>query len=183
MTDLNGKTIAFLCTNGVEQVELTGPWQAITEAGGRAVLVSLKPGTITAMNGDWEHGDTFDVDAVAAQSSANQYDALVMPGGTLNADNVRLDEGARSLVRGFFEAGKPVASICHGPWTLIDAQVAKGRTMTSYVSIKTDLVNAGANWVDDEVVVDNGLITSRNPGDLDAFNAAIVKEFAGSTPN
>lgn len=180
MTDLSGKTIAFLCTNGVEQVELTSPWQAITEAGGKPVLVSLEPGTITAMNGDWEHGASFDVNAVAAQSSANEYDALVMPGGTINADNVRMDPGARALVRGFFEARKPVASICHGPWTLIDAGVAKGRRMTSYVSIRPDLVNAGVDWVDEEVVVDEGLITSRNPGDLEAFNSTLLKEFSGS---
>ncbi|QCU77623.1 type 1 glutamine amidotransferase [Citricoccus sp. SGAir0253] len=175
---LQGKTIAFLATRGVEQVELTSPWEAVEAAGGRPVLVSPESGTITAMQGDWEHGDTFTVDREAAAASSAEFDGLVMPGGTLNADALRVDEDVRAFVRGFFDEHKPVAAICHAPWTLINAGVVSGRRLTSYHSLSEDLRNAGATWVDEEVVVDQGLTTSRNPGDLDAFNAKLVEEFA-----
>ncbi|NUL46857.1 type 1 glutamine amidotransferase [Cellulosimicrobium funkei] len=175
---LAGQTIAFLATRGVEQVELTSPWEAVQAAGGQPRLVSLESGSITAMNGDWEHADTFTVDHAAGSVSAADFDALVMPGGTLNADALRVDTGVQAFVRGFFEAHKPVAAICHAPWTLINAGVVQGRRLTSYHSLSEDLKNAGATWVDEEVVVDQGLTTSRNPGDLDAFNAKMVEEFA-----
>ncbi|GAB3712337.1 type 1 glutamine amidotransferase domain-containing protein [Mariniluteicoccus flavus] len=173
---LTGSTVAFLCTTGVEQVELTKPWQAVEAAGGKPVLVSLESGTITGMNGDWEHADDFTVDQTVAQADVTEFDALVLPGGTLNADKVRVDDDAKAFVKAFFDAGKPVASICHGPWTLIDAGVAKGRRMTSYTSIATDLKNAGVEWTDEEVVVDGNLVTSRNPGDLDAFSKALLDQ-------
>ncbi|MGO1885274.1 MAG: type 1 glutamine amidotransferase domain-containing protein [Citricoccus sp.] len=176
--ELAGQTIAFLATRGVEQIELTSPWEAVQDAGGQPRLVSLETGTITAMNGDWEHGDTFTVDHAADSVSAADFDGLVMPGGTLNADALRADPGVQAFVRGFFEAHKPVAAICHAPWTLINAGVIRDRRLTSYHSLSEDLKNAGATWVDEEVVVDQGLTTSRNPGDLDAFNAKMVEEFA-----
>jgi protease I len=175
---LQGQTIAFLATRGVEQVELTSPWEAVKAAGGQPVLVSPESGSITAMNGDWEHGDSFPVDHQAGSVTSAQFDGLVMPGGTLNADALRVDEDVQSFVRGFFEEHKPVAAICHAPWTLINAGVVSGRKLTSYHSLSQDLQNAGATWVDEEVVVDQGLTTSRNPGDLDAFNAKLVEEFA-----
>lgn len=175
---LAGQTIAFLATRGVEQVELTSPWEAVQAAGGQPRLVSLETGTITAMNGDWEHADTFTVDHAAGSVSAADFDGLVMPGGTLNADALRVDSAVQAFVRGFFEAHLPVAAICHAPWTLINAGVVQGRTLTSYHSLSEDLKNAGATWVDEQVVVDQGLTTSRNPGDLDAFNAKMVEEFA-----
>ena len=166
--------VAFLLTRGVEQVELTSPRAALDGAGATTVIVSPSEGTLQAMEGDWEHADTFDVDVPVAQASADDYDMLVLPGGTLNADALRLDEDAVALVKAFFAAGKPVAAICHAPWILAEADVARGRKLTSYISTRTDLVNAGADWEDSEVVVDGNLITSRNPGDLDAFNRAIA---------
>lgn len=175
---LAGQTIAFLATSGVEQIELTSPWEAVQEAGGQPRLVSLDAGTITAMQGDWDHADSFTVDHAVATVGAADFDGLVMPGGTLNADALRTDAAVQAFVRGFFEAGKPVAAICHAPWSLIDAGVARGRTLTSYHSLAEDLKNAGATWVDESVVVDRGLTTSRNPGDLEAFNATLVEEFA-----
>jgi protease I len=171
---INDKKIAFLLTRGVEQVELTSPRTALDEAGATTVLISPSEGTLQAMNGDWEHADTFDVDVPVAQAKADDYDALVLPGGTLNADSLRLDVDAQSFVRAFFDAGKPVAAICHAPWMLAETGLAKGRRLTSYISTRTDLVNAGAQWEDSEVVVDDNLITSRNPGDLAAFNRAIA---------
>ena len=173
---LTGKTVAFLATDGVEQVELTSPWEAVIAAGATPVLVSPKSGTITAMQSDWDHGESFDVNTTVKDAKAEDFDGLVMPGGTLNADAMRVNKDAQAFVRAFFEQHKPVAAICHAPWTLIEAGVVEGRRLTSYPSLKTDLKNAGAQWVDEEVVVDNGLTTSRTPDDLDAFNAKLVEE-------
>ena len=176
--DLTGKKIAFLATNGVEQVELTSPWDAVREAGGSPELVSPEKGSITAMQGDWDHGDTFDVDHDVAGVSFEDFDALVMPGGTINGDQLRTNEDVLRFVRGFFENHKPVSAICHAPWTLINAGVVVGRKMTSVDKVSIDLKNAGAEWVDKEVVVDSGLTTSRKPGDLEAFNAKTIEEIA-----
>src|SRR5689334_22974308 len=172
MTDLNGKKIAFAVANeGVEQVELTSPWQAVQEAGGQPVLVSVESGEVQAFN-HLDKGDTFSVDARFADADPGDYDGLVLPGGVANPDNLRTHDEAVAFVKGFFDAGKPVAAICHAPWSLVEADVVKGRTLTSWPSLQTDLRNAGAEWKDQEVVVDGNLITSRKPDDLDAFNAA-----------
>ena len=176
--DLNGKTIAILAADGVEQVELEKPREAVEEAGGQIELLSIAEGEIQAMNDDIDKGDTFPVDKLVGDASVDDYDGLILPGGTINPDNLRADEDAMSFVRDFFKTGKPVGAICHGPWTLIDAGVAEGRTLTSYPSIRTDLRNAGATVVDEEVVTDEGLVTSRNPDDLPAFCAKLVEEFA-----
>ena len=175
---LNGKRIAILATDGVEQVELTEPRDAVTAEGARTEIVSLAPGKLQAMNHDIEPADTFPVDRTAAEASADDYDALLLPGGTVNADKLRVDPDVQGFVRDLVQAGKPVGVICHGPWTLIDAEVAEGRTLTSYPSIWTDLRNAGATVVDEEVVTDRGLVSSRRPADLPAFCAKIVEEFA-----
>lgn len=175
---LDGRRIAFLATDGVEQVELTGPRDALTDEGARTELVSISDGKIQAMNSDIEPADTFAVDRTAAQASAADYDALVMPGGTVNADKLRVDPDVRTFVAEIFRSGKPVGVICHAPWTLIDAGVAVGRTLTSFPSVWTDLRNAGAIVVDEEVVTDRGLVSSRSPADLSAFCAKIVEEFA-----
>ena len=177
---LDGKTIAFLATDGVEQVELTKPWDAVRDAGGTPELVSLEDGEIQGFQ-HLDKGDTFSVDRTAAAADAGAYDGLVLPGGVANPDFLRADDDAVAFVRAFFDAGKPVAAICHGPWTLIDADVVKGRTLTSWPSLQTDLRNAGATWVDEEVVVDNGLVTSRKPDDLKAFCAKMVDEFGEGT--
>ncbi len=179
MADLNGKKVAFVLKRGVEQPELTEPWRVIEEAGGQPVLISEEPGTITALIGDWDRGDDFTVDLTLDEADPADYDALVLPGGTLNSDKIRTNQQAIDFVKAFFDQNKPVASICHGPWILIEAGVVPGRTLTSTARISTDLKNAGATWVDQEVVVDGNLITSRSPRDLDAFNAAIVEQFAG----
>ncbi|GAA1809124.1 type 1 glutamine amidotransferase domain-containing protein [Nesterenkonia flava] len=170
MAHITGKKIALLTTNGVEQPELTEPVAAIKEHGGTPVIVSPEEGQIQAMKGDWEHADHFDVDVTLDAANPEDYDGLVLPGGTLNADTLRIDENAQKFVKAFFDAGKPVAAICHGPWILTEIGAAKGRTVTSYPSLKTDLLNAGAEWVDDSVVVSNGLVTSRTPDDLEDFN-------------
>ena len=173
MTDLNGKRIAFLATDGYEDSELTSPWKAVTDAGATATMVSPDSDSITGKNG---HSQP--VDVVTTAADPNQFDALVLPGGVVNADHLRMDEAAVAFAREFFAQHKPVAAICHAAWTLIEAGVVDGRTMTSYPSLKTDLRNAGAEWVDEEVVVDDGLVTSRTPDDLPAFNAKVVEEIS-----
>jgi protease I len=178
---LQGRTIAFLVAKeGTEQVELTRPWEAVREAGGTPRLLSTEAGKIQAFN-HLDRGDRFAVDAVVGEETVDDYDALVLPGGVANPDQLRTDQKAVGFVRAFFEQGKPVAAICHGPWTLIEADAVRGRTMTSWPSLRTDLANAGANWVDQEVAVcENGasvLITSRKPDDLDAFDEALVTHF------
>jgi protease I len=176
-TPLQGKRIAFLATDGVEQVELTDPWEAVEQAGAEPVLVSPKEGKIQGFE-HLDKGKTFEVDKAVADTSADDYDGLVLPGGVANPDQLRMDEKAVAFVRSFVESGKPVGVICHGPWTLVEADVVRGRTLTSFPSVKTDLENAGATWVDKEVVVDNGLVSSRDPDDLPAFCKKIVEEFA-----
>ena len=175
--DLNGKKVAILVAKGFEQVELTEPKAALERAGAKTDIVSIEKDTVRAWNHtDW--GDTFDVDVHIADARAEDYDALVLPGGVMNPDFLRMDDRAVNFIKSFVKAGKPIGAICHGPWTLIEAQAVRGRKMTSYPSLRTDLSNAGANWIDAEVVVDNGLVTSRNPHDLPAFNRKIVEVFA-----
>jgi protease I len=175
---LQGKKIAFLTANeGVEQVELVEPLKAVREAGAEAELLAPEAGEVQAFN-HLDKGDTFDVDRAVGEADASEYDGLVLPGGVANPDQLRTEPEALEFVRAFFAAGKPVGAICHAPWTLIDAGVAEGRTLTSWPSLETDLRNAGANWVDEEVHVDQGLVSSRKPDDLEAFNAKIVEEFA-----
>ena len=175
--ELKGKTIAFLAAEGVEQVELTEPWQAVEQAGGSPELISVEDGEVQAFN-HLDKGDTFKVDKTAKDADAADYDGLVLPGGVANPDFLRMDEDAVRFVRAFFEQAKPVGVICHGPWTLVEADVVKGRTLTSWPSLQTDLRNAGATWVDEEVHVDQGLVSSRNPDDLPAFCAKVVEELA-----
>ena len=175
---LEGKKIAFLASvEGTEQVELESPWNAVKQAGAEVELLSTETGELQAFN-HLDKGDTFPIDKAVSEASADDYDGLVLPGGVANPDNLRQDESAVAFVRAFFEAGKPVGAICHAPWVLIEAGVVDGRDVTSFSSLRTDLQNAGANWSDEEVVVDAGLVTSRNPGDLDAFNDKIIEEFA-----
>jgi protease I len=175
--ELKGKTIAFLAAEGVEQVELTEPWKAVEQAGGSPELISVEDGEVQAFN-HLDKADTFTVDKTAKDADAADYDGLVLPGGVANPDFLRMDEDAVGFVRAFFEQAKPVGVICHGPWTLVEADVVKGRTLTSWPSLQTDLRNAGATWVDEEVVVDQGLVSSRNPDDLPAFCAKLVEELA-----
>lgn len=174
---LNGKRIAFLATNGVERRELDEPRAAVEEAGGRTELLSVDDGSIDTRNHDLEEAGTVDVDRKVGDADVADFDGLVIPGGTVNADKLRLDEAAIAFVRDFVNSGKPVGVICHGPWTLVEAGVAKGRTLTSYPSLRTDLRNAGATVVDDEVVVDGNLISSRSPDDLPAFCRELVERF------
>jgi deglycase len=175
--ELKGKKIAFLATDMVEQVELTGPWDALKEAGADLRLVSNKDGEIQGFN-HYDKADTFTVDRTVEEADASEYDALVLPGGVGNPDTLRMDENAVRFVHDFFEQGKPVGAICHAPWLLIEAGVVRDRTVTSWPSLATDLRNAGANRVDQEVVVDNGLVTSRKPDDIPAFNKKLIEEFA-----
>lgn len=173
MATLTGKKIAFLATDGFEDSELTSPWQAVTEAGGSPVMIAPASDPITGKNGHEQP-----VDATADDVNAADFDALVLPGGVVNADHLRLDESAVRFTRDFFAQHKPVGAICHAAWILAEADVLEGRTLTSYPSLKTDLVNAGATWVDEEVVVDEGLVSSRTPDDLPAFNAKVIEEVA-----
>jgi protease I len=174
---LNGKKVAILVADGFEQVEMTEPRKALEKAGAETEIISLKKGKVKG----WQHtdwGDEFDVNKTIDQANANDYDALLLPGGVMNPDKLRRNSGVQKFVRSFFDEGKPVAAICHGPWTLIDAGVARGRKMTSYESIQTDLKNAGVQWSDEPVVVDKGLVTSRKPDDIPQFNAKMIEEFA-----
>jgi protease I len=174
---LQDKRVAFLATDMVEQVELTEPWKAVQDEGATPELVSLEEGEIQGFN-HYDKADTFKVDRTVEEASADDYDALVIPGGVGNPDAMRLDENAVEFTRQFFEQGKPVGVICHGPWMLVEAGVVRDRKVTSWPSLRTDIQNAGGTWVDGEVVVDQGLVTSRKPADLPAFNAKIVEEFA-----
>lgn len=176
--ELQGKRIAILAADGVEKVELEQPRAALLQAGAQVEVVSLRGGEIQAREHDLDPAGRFAVDGVVAQASVAEFDGLVLPGGTVNPDKLRSDSTAVSFVRDFVESGKPVAAICHGPWTLVEAGVVKGRTLTSYPSIRTDLRNAGANVVDDEVVVDGNVITSRSPSDLPTFCSTIVNQLA-----
>jgi protease I len=177
MGKLDGKRIAFLATDGVEQVELTEPLEAVRDAAAEDDVISLKKGEFQGFN-HLDKGDTFTADKAVTDASADDYDGLVLPGGVANPDFLRSDEDAVRFVRSFIEAKKPVGAICHGPWTLVEADVIKGRTLTSWPSLQTDIRNAGATWVDEEVHVDQGLVTSRKPDDLPAFNAKVIEEVA-----
>ena len=174
---LSGKTVAILATDGFEQVELTEPMKALKAAGATVEIVSLKSGEIQGFN-HFDKGDTFRVDRTLDETDPSRYEALMLPGGAHNPDQLRVEDKALAFVRAFFDASKPVAAICHAPWLLIDAGVAEGRKLTSYKTLRTDLKNAGAEVVDEEVVVDDGLVTSRDPDDLPAFCAKMVEEFA-----
>jgi protease I len=175
--ELKGKKIAFLAADMVEEVELAEPWKALEHAGAELELVSLEDGEIQAFN-HYDNAGSFRVDKTTEEAHASDYDALVLPGGVGNPDNLRQNENAVTFVREFFEQGKPVGAICHAPWTLVEAGVVRGRTLTSFPSLQTDIRNAGGNWVDEEVHVDNGLVTSRKPDDIPAFNRKLIEEFA-----
>jgi protease I len=175
--DLTGKTIAILVENGFEQVELTEPKKALEEAGARTEVVSPQKGKVKGWNHK-EWGEEITVDTQLDKADPSEYDGLLLPGGVMNPDKLRINEKAVQFVRRFFEEAKPVAAICHGPWLLVEAKVVDGRRVTSYPSIRTDLENAGADWVNEEVVVDQGLVTSRKPDDIPAFNEKMIEEFA-----
>jgi deglycase len=176
--EITGKRVAFLVANeGIEQVELTEPWKAVEAAGGRPELIAPEPGDAQAFN-HLDKADTYEVDETVSNADAADYDALVLPGGVANPDTLRTDPAAVEFARSFFAAGKPVAAICHAPWTLIEAGVVDGRTLTSWPSLQTDIRNAGGNWVDEPVHVDAGLVTSRKPDDLEAFCAKLIEEIA-----
>jgi protease I len=176
--ELQGRCVAILATDGVERVELEQPRQALDQAGASTTLLSIKRGEIAARQYDLEDAGTCVVDGLVSDASVDEYDALVLPGGTVNPDKLRIDEDAVRFVRDFVGTGKPVAAICHGPWSLVEADVVRGRTLTSWPSVRTDLRNAGANVVDQEVVIDDQLVTSRKPDDLPAFCSAIVEVFS-----
>jgi protease I len=182
--ELHGKKIAFVATDGVEQVELTEPWHAVEAAGATPVLVSMKPGTVQGFN-HLDKADTFTVDVVAKNANFDDYAAVVLPGGVANPDALRTDAATVEFIGSFARGGKPVAVICHGPWTLVEADVVRGRTLTSWPSLQTDLRNAGATWRDEQVVVCKGgpgvIVSSRKPDDLPAFNKTFVDEFARAT--
>jgi len=173
---LDGKKVAILVTDGFEQVEMTKPREALDEAGAETKIVSLKPGKIQGMH-HADKGDKFDVDLTLDEARPEEFDALLIPGGLMNPDALRSNDEALEFTRHFFREGKPVAAICHGPWVLIDAGVVRGRTLTSWPAIKNDVKNAGGKWVNEEVVVDNGLVTSRKPDDIPAFNKKMIEEF------
>lgn len=174
---LNGKRVAILVTNGFEQVELTGPKEALEDAGAETEIVSPVEKKVRGWEGeDMDWGSKFKVDVPLAEANARNYDALLLPGGVMNPDKLRLEPQAIEFIRQFVSSGKPIGAICHGPWTLIEAGAVRARRMTSYPSIKSDLMNAGANWVDEEVVVDNGIVTSRKPSDIPAFNRKLIEE-------
>jgi deglycase len=176
--ELEGKKVAILAADGVERVELVEPRKAVEDAGATTELLSLETGEIQSMNHDMEHAEMFPVDRAVSDVSVDDYDALLLPGGTINPDKLRINEDAVSFVRDFTNSGKPIGVICHGPWTLVEADVVRGRTMTGWPSVRTDLRNAGAEVVDEEVVVDQGIVSSRKPDDLPAFCAKVVEEFA-----
>ncbi len=176
-SELEGVSVGiFLAPEGSEEVEFTEPRDAVTDAGATVEVLGIESGEATTVNNDLEESESYEVDRTF--DDAGEYDALIVPGGTVGADKLRADEDAVSLLREHVEAGKPVGAICHGPWTLVEADVLSGRTLTSYPSLRTDVENAGGEWVDEEVVDDDGLVTSRNPGDLEAFRGAIVEAFA-----
>jgi protease I len=176
--ELNGKRVAFLATDGVEQVELTEPWDGVQGAGAACELVSLENGTIQGFD-HHDKGRTFQVDRTVEEADPSDYDGLVLPGGVINPDLLRMNEDAVRFVRAFVDQGKPVAAICHGPWTLVEADVVRGRTVTSWPSVKTDIRNAGGTWVDEQVCRDGTLVTSRKPDDLPAFTKTAIDVFAG----
>jgi protease I len=178
--DLNDLRVAILVADGFEQQEMTEPRKALDEAGAVTQIVSPVKGEVEGWN-HFDKGDRFPVDENLEEANAEDFDALLLPGGVANPDQLRMNEKAIRFIRSFFDAGKPVAVICHGPWTLIEADVVRGRKITSWPSLKTDLINAGAEWVDEEVVTDNGLVSSRNPGDIPVFNQKMIEEFAEGT--
>jgi protease I len=179
MQHLPGRHIAILATDGVEQSELTKPLQALKDNGAKVSLLSIKEGAVKAWDvKDW--GKELPVDRLVSQANVNEFDGLVLPGGVMNPDFLRADRDAVQFVKHFYESGKPIAAICHGPWTLIEAGIVSGKTLTSWPSLKTDLQNAGANWIDEQVVVDKGLITSRKPDDLPLFIKRMIEEFQQS---
>ena len=177
--ELQGKKVAILLAPvGTEQAEFTEPKKAVEEAGGTVEVIGIQAGEAQTMNSDVNPGETFTVEKTFTEVSADEYDGLIVPGGTVGADNLRADRDAVNFIHSFFEQAKPVGVICHGPWTLVEAGVVSGRTLTSYPTLQTDILNAGGNWLDEEVVVDQGLVTSRNPDDLPAFCAKVVEEIS-----
>jgi protease I len=177
MAKLSGKKVAILVADGFEQVEMTKPREALNEAGAETKIVSVKSGEIYGMHHE-KKGDNFKVDLTLDEARPEEFDALMIPGGLMNPDTLRSTHEAVEFTKAFFRTGKPVAAICHGPWVLVDANVVRGRKLTSWPAIQTDVRNAGGNWVNEEVVVDNGLVTSRKPDDIPAFNRKMIEEFA-----
>jgi protease I len=176
--ELKGKKIAIIAADGVEEVELVKPREAVEEAGAETALLSIETGEIQSMSGDINKSEMYSVDGTVADASVDDYDGVILPGGVVNPDKLRVEGDVISFLQEFFATGKPVGVICHGPWTLVEADLVRDRRITSYPSVRTDIVNAGGDWVDEEVVVDEGLVSSRNPDDLPAFCAKIVEEFA-----
>jgi protease I len=176
--ELDGKKIAIIAAEGVEEVELVKPREAVENAGAETELLSIDEGEIQSVNGDLNKSETYAVDKLVSDASVGDYDGVILPGGVINPDKLRVEESVIKFLQDYFETGKPVGVICHGPWTLVEADLVRDRRITSYPSVKTDVVNAGGNWVDEEVVVDEGLVSSRNPDDLPAFCDKIVEEFA-----